>query len=96
MAEENFLEKKGIYALLSSVEKGDKQWKDMEPSFRSPDTLSARLRESVDVGLVKRKSALRAEPTRAVVVYGLTDNGKDVLSHLRAAREKVKQLKGKR
>ena len=71
----DFLSRKGGYELLRAVEEGTKRWKDIEKTVLvSPRTLSRRISEALELGLIERVKQLRGG-----MAYRLTEKGRNVL-----------------
>jgi len=81
---QRYFERRGAYTFLDEISEKPKTWRELEPKFRSPVTLSRRMKEAVRLGLAEK--AIR--PTNGRTVYRITDKGKLWLS--KAKEEAVK------
>lgn len=74
----DFFARKGGESLLRVLSKGAGRWKDIElQAGVSPRTLSQRISEALEIGLIVRKKQLRGGAR-----YKLTEKGKDALNIL--------------
>ena len=76
--------RKGSYTLLDTISETPKTWKDLERRLDlSPRTLSRRLREAEELGLIYRKPRL----TNGRMTYRLTEKGKKTLQYAKTYLE---------
>ena len=81
---QRYFERRGAYTFLDEISERPKTWGELEPKFRSPVTLSRRMKEAVRLGLAEKT----IRPTNGRTVYRITDKGKLWLS--KAKKEAVK------
>ncbi|MDH5780105.1 MAG: helix-turn-helix transcriptional regulator [Candidatus Bathyarchaeota archaeon] len=70
--------RKGTMRILKTLSSGRKRFTDIYEDFRNPATLTRRLRELEEKGLVERIPLIDPGES-AVIYYKLTDKGKSVL-----------------
>jgi len=73
-----FLGRKGTMKALKALSGGRKRFTDIYQSFENSATLTRRLRELEERGLVRR-IPLIAPGESAVIYYELTDKGRNIL-----------------
>jgi len=81
---QRYFERRGAYTFLDEISERPKTWRELEPKFRSPVTLSRRMKEAVRLGLAEKT----IRPTNGRTVYRITDKGKLWLA--KAKKEAVK------
>jgi len=81
---QRYFERRGAYTFLDEISEKPKTWRELEPKFRSPVTLSRRMKEAVWLGLAEKT----IRPTNGRTVYRITDKGKLWLE--KAKKEAVK------
>jgi len=69
---QRYFERRGAYTFLDEISEKPKTWRELEPKFRSPVTLSRRMKEAVRLGLAEKT----IRPTNGRTVYRITDKGK--------------------
>jgi len=84
-APSRYFRRKDALTFLSSLENGEKTWKQLEPKFRSTRTLAKRAKEAVSYGLAQR--TIRS--TNGKPVYKLTAQGKHFLQSVKHKNIKV-------
>ncbi len=89
MKEEEFLRRKGSIEILCELEEGGKSFNEFELDI-SPNTLSSRLKEALDLGLIEQRIC-REDRTR--VKYYLTDIGKELLKAIKPIKDNYFKLK---
>ncbi len=89
MKEEEFLRRKGSIEILCELEEGGKSFNEFELDI-SPNTLSSRLKEALDLGLIEQRIC-REDRTR--VKYYLTDMGKELLKAIKSIKDNYFKLK---
>jgi len=69
---QRYFERRGAYTFLNEISERPKTWRELEPKFRSPVTLSRRMKEAVQLGLAEKT----IRPTNGRTIYRITDKGK--------------------
>ncbi|RLI77961.1 hypothetical protein DRP04_10645 [Archaeoglobales archaeon] len=90
MDESEFLKRKGSIEILCELESGEKGFTELKNLDISPSTLSARLKEAMDLGLVDQKLC-REE--RAKIKYYLTEKGREVMKMVESIKKDYFRLK---
>ncbi len=90
MDESEFLKRKGSIEILCELESGEKGFNELRKLDISPSTLSSRLKEALDLGLVDQKLC-REE--RAKIKYYLTEKGKKVMRMVESIKKDYFRLK---
>ena len=89
MREEDFLRRKGSIEILCELEKNGKSFNEFNLDI-SPNTLSSRLKEALELGLVEQR-VCREE--RSKIKYYLTDKGKELLKTIKSIKDDYFRLK---
>ena len=89
MKEDEFLRRKGSIEVLCELEEGGKSFNEFRLDI-SPNTLSSRLKEALDLGLIEQRIC-REERTK--VKYYLTDKGKELLKAIKSIKDNYFRLK---
>jgi len=89
MKEGEFMRKKGSIEILCELEDGGKSFNEFKLDI-SPNTLSSRLKEALDLGLIEQRICREG---RTKVKYYLTDRGKELLKAIKSIKDNYFRLK---
>jgi len=90
MDESEFLKRKGSIEILCELENGERGFNELKNLDISPSTLSSRLKEAMNLGLVDQKLC-REE--RAKIKYYLTEKGREIIESVGSIKKDYFKLK---
>jgi len=91
MDEVEFLKRKGSIEVLCELEENGKSFNELRDLGISPNTLSSRLKEALDLELIEQRVCREGE--RSKIKYHLTEKGKEVVKTIESIKEDYFRLK---